>query len=261
MTAGSGPASALHQAVILAAGRGTRLAGELRDRPKGFLSLGAEPIVAESIGRLAAAGIKDVVIVTGHCADWYEDLARRHPGLVRTVHNERFAESGSMYSLWCARESVTGPFLLLESDLVYEPRALDVLLAQPSPDAILLSGPTGAGDEVWVETRDGQLLAMSKRREDLGSVAGELVGISRISIPLFGIMQRLANDAFRHSLRYDYETDCLVAAGRERPIPCPVVPDLVWGEIDDPAHLRRVRETVYPEVLRRSGNQADARPG
>jgi choline kinase len=254
----AGGTEAVRQAVILAAGRGTRLAGELRDRPKGFLSLGDEPIVVESIQRLAAAGIRDVVIVTGHCADWYEDLARQQPKLVRTVHNARFAESGSMYSLWCAREAVTGPFLLLESDLVYEPRALEVLLSHPSPDAILLSGPTGAGDEVWVETRDDRLLAMSKRREELGpGVAGELVGISRISVPLFGIMQRLAAEAFRQSLRYDYETDCLVAAGWERPIPCPVVEDLVWGEIDDPAHLRRVRETVYPEVLRRSGS----RPG
>jgi choline kinase len=39
-----------------------------------------------------------------------------------------------------------------------------------------------------------------------------------------------------------------VAAGRERPIACPVVPDLVWGEIDDPSHLARVRERIYPQV-------------
>jgi 2-aminoethylphosphonate-pyruvate transaminase len=239
--------------VILAAGRGTRLAGHMGEYPKGFLRLGELPIIEESIGRLASAGIRDVLIVTGHCAGHYEDLARRQAGLVRTVHNPRFAESGSMYSLYCARESVAGPFLLLESDLVYEPRALTRLLEQPAADAILLSGPTGAGDEVYVECRDGNLVNMSKDRAALGpGVVGELVGISRISAPLYRRMCGLAAAAFARSLKYDYETDCLVAAGREQPIACPLVPDLVWGEIDDPSHLARARETVYPEVRRRT---------
>jgi 2-aminoethylphosphonate-pyruvate transaminase len=241
--------------VILAAGRGTRLAGHLQDCPKGFLRLGAQPIIEESIDRLLAAGISDVVIVTGHCAGHYEELAQRRGGLVRLVHNPRYADSGSMYSLWCARELVQGPFLLLESDLVYEPRALQRLLDDPAADAILLSGPTGAGDEVYVELRDGCLFNMSKQASALGSPpAGELVGISKISAELFRLMCAIAERAFATSLRFDYETDCLVAAGRERPIACPVVAGLVWGEIDDPAHLARVRQTVYPEVLRRTAS-------
>lgn len=246
-------------AVILAAGRGTRLAGHVGDYPKGFLTLGERPIIEESIARLMRAGISEVVIVTGHCAAHYEALARRMAEVVRTVHNPRYADSGSMYSLYCARETITGPFLLLESDLVYEPRALTRLLEEPAEDAILLSGPTGAGDEVYVECADGRLVNMAKRRELLGpSIAGELVGISKISAALYARMCAIAEQAFARSLKYDYETDCLVAAGREQPIACPVVPDLVWGEIDDPSHLERVRGTVYAEVCRRTEAEAAA---
>ena len=68
--------SAIRTAVILAAGRGTRLAGELTDRPKGFIRIGTQPIVEESIERLLAAGIEDVIVVTGHQAEAIE-LARR----------------------------------------------------------------------------------------------------------------------------------------------------------------------------------------
>lgn len=243
----------IRQAVILAAGRGTRLRDEVQDYPKGFLRVGSEPIISESIARLAAAGIDDVVIVTGYCASHYEALAAASGGLVRTVHNPRYADSGSMYSLYCARELARGPFLLLESDLVYEPRALTVLLEHPSPDALLLSGPTGAGDEVWVAVRDGCLADMSKRRAALsGEVAGELVGITRVSAGLYAEMIAIAEAAFRESLRFDYETDCLVRAAARRPIACPVVPDLLWGEIDDPSHLRRVRDSVYPAIAGRS---------
>ncbi len=228
-----------------------RLAGELSDRPKGFIRIGAQPIVEESIERLQAAGIEDVIVVTGHLAQQYEELARRRAGLVQTVHNGRFADSGSMFSLYCARERIREPFLLLESDLVYEPRALTTLLEGPAGDAILLSGPTGAGDEVFVATRSGFLAGMSKRRADLaGEVTGELVGITRVSPGLFALMCRIAAAAFERTLMFDYETDCLVAAGRERPIACPLVPDLLWGEIDDPAQLARVRDRVYPQLQR-----------
>ncbi len=245
--------AAITTAVILAAGRGTRLAGHVQDYPKGFLRLGEKSIIEESIDRLVDAGIEDVIIVTGHCAWHYNELAKRRTGLVRVVHNERYADSGSMYSLWCARDLVQKPFLLLESDLVYEPLALQCLLDEPAADAVLLSGPTHAGDEVYVEVHDGCLRDMSKQAAALGkSPAGELVGISKISVELFRLMCAIAGRAFATTLRVDYETDCLVAAGRERAIACPVVADLVWGEIDDPSHLARVQGTVYPEILRRS---------
>jgi len=240
----------IQTAVILAAGMGTRLRDEVEDYPKGFLRLGEQPIIEESIERLVAAGIRDIVIVTGHCAEYYERLAAGQDGLVRTVHNPRFADSGSMYSLYCAHDAVDDSFLLLESDLIYEQRALTELLIEPAPDAILLSGPTGAGDEVWVETRDSDLVAMSKDRNALtGLVTGELVGISKISTGLFRLMQEIAGQVFETSLRYDYETDCLVAAGAHRPIRCPVVTDLIWSEIDDPSHLQRAREQIYPNIV------------
>ena len=235
-------------AVILAAGLGSRLEGAAGDRPKGFLRLGELPIVEESIQRLRANGVNHIIIVTGYRSEYYDTLAGRYPGAIRTVRNERFADSGSLYSLYLAREMLQRPFLLLESDLIYESRALQTLREGPE-DAILLSGPTGAGDEVYVETHDGLLVAMSKERASLGAEpAGELVGISRISATLFELIVDYSEQAFTKTLSVDYETDGLVAAGRKRPIACPVVSDLVWAEIDDASHLKRAREHVYPRL-------------
>jgi 2-aminoethylphosphonate-pyruvate transaminase len=236
-------------AVILAAGQGTRLRGVVSGEPKGFLRLGERPIVQESIERLLSAGISPIVIVTGYSSAHYDELASQYGGKIETVRNEKFAESGSMYSLYCARRLINGSFLLLESDLIYEPRALQVLLDHPADEAILLSGPTYAGDEVYVSTKDGYLEGMSKDPEELdGDITGELVGITKVSERLFEQMSRIAAAAFKRSLDFDYETDCLVAAGREMSIPCPLVSDLLWAEIDDPQHLQRARDEVYPRI-------------
>ena len=239
----------MKQAVILAAGMGTRLRSEHEGKPKGFVELGGRAIIESSILNLENAGIHQVIIVTGYAAEYYENLAARYDGFVTLVHNPDFADSGSMYSLYCARMAIEDDFLLLESDLIYEPRALDVLIAHESRDVVLLSGPTGAGDEVYVAAPDGLLVDMSKDPSYLPCApAGELVGISKVSRGLFAIMKGFAETAFAESLRYDYETDCLVAAAANWDIACPVVPDLLWAEIDDAAHLQRAREQVFPNL-------------
>jgi len=233
-------------AVILAAGMGTRLRAAHKDMPKGFIELGGRPIIEQSIARLERAGIRDIVIVTGYLAEHYQQLALRYGGLVRNVHNPEYANSGSMYSLYCAREAIDDDFLLLESDIIFESRALDVLIDSEYSDAVLLSGPTHAGDEVYVEAPAGLLVNMSKDSSKLGSVAGELVGITKISRGLFGLMKHIAGKHFAESLRCDYETDCLVAAARSWEIACPIVDDLIWAEIDDPAHLERATRIIQP---------------
>jgi 2-aminoethylphosphonate-pyruvate transaminase len=240
------------QALILAAGMGVRLK-ELGERtPKGFLRLGKAPIVVESIERLHAAGIERIVIATGHHAELYDELARSRPRVITTVHNARYADSGSLYSLWCAREHLTGDFLLLESDLLYERRALSELLDHPGPDVLLVSGPTGARDEVWVEAREGELVNMSKDRAVLGpSIAGELVGITKVSQPFLREMLAVGERHFGETLKVDYEMTGLVQAARARAMRVHLVPDLVWGEIDDLLHLERAQERIYPELVRR----------
>ncbi len=242
----------VRQALILAAGMGVRLREIGARTPKGFLRLGQRPIVEEALERLQGEGIERVVIATGHHAELYEELSAARPGRITTVHNPRFADSGSLYSLWCARAELEEDFLLLESDLIFERRALREALAHPSPDALLVSEPTGARDEVWVEARGGNLHDMSKDRTRLGpELAGELVGITKVSRPFLGEMLAVGERLFRETLKVDYELEGLVQAARARPLPVHLVRDLVWAEIDDLHHLERARERIYPELLRR----------
>jgi len=245
--------SALDTAVILAAGCGRRLGEGGTSAPKGFLCLGSRPIIEESLDRLASSGIRRVVIVTGHRAEFYEELRARRSGLVETVHNPRYAESGSMVSLWCARELVAHDFLLLESDIIYERRALEVMLASEEPDVLLLSGFTGADDAVFVAVdEDDRLVAMSKDRSELaGRVAGELVGVTKVSRGLRDEMLAHAEARMPQTLHVAYETDALVAAARRRPVHCALVPDLLWAEIDHEEHLARAREEIHPLIVRR----------
>jgi len=236
-------------AIILAAGMGVRLKNRGKLTPKGCMCLGDKSIIEESVLRLLGVGIQRIVIVTGHLAEQFEHLQIRYGKAVQLVNNPYFADSGSMYSLYCARHYLGESFLLLESDLVYERRALTKCLEHPSENVVLLSGFSNSSDEVFVETRDGCLVAMSKNRERLGSeVLGELVGISKISRSLFAVMLESATKRFRTTRHMHYETDCLVDVAQLMPVSCPVVDDLILCEIDDKTHLAHARNQVYPVI-------------
>lgn len=234
-------------AVILAAGLGSRLKEFAKDKPKGFISVGDKPIVEQSILKLKSAGIKQIIIGTGHQSVYYEELAGRH-GDVVCVRNDDYANTGSMFTLHNMRNIIGDDFLLLESDLIYERRALDALVGDSRKNIVLSSGPTYSSDEVYIEAdQEGRLQNMSKTASGLNSVHSELVGITKLSLSAFKAMCDYAAKEFSSNLKLDYEY-ALVGISKNQEIYVKKIEDLVWGEVDNENHLRRIRNSVYPLI-------------
>lgn len=239
----------LRNAVILAAGMGSRLRSAVNDRPKGFLELGGKPLIGESIEKLVRCGVNRIIIVTGYKKEFYEEFAQRYP-FVRTVENPDFAVTGSMSSLACAKDEIDSDFLLLESDLCYELRGLLTLQNSRHVNSILLSGKTGSGDEVYVGTDAERIVNLSKDAGQIRALGGELVGISRISLPLYGAMLSAAQRAAHAAATYHYE-DALTDVSSSAEIRYDYIGDLAWIEVDDPNHLEKARNVIYPLVRER----------
>ena len=236
-------------AVILAAGRGIRLQAMGRIMPKGFIELGVQPIVQESVDKLLSVGIERIVIVTGHLSEFYERLQAYYPSIIITIYNPHFADTGSLYSLYQVRDVVRDDFLLLESDIVYEARALQVVSAAPHANVLLVSGWTQAGDEVYVASDQGRLLGLSKDSQQL-SVAplGELVGITKVSASLFRALLAYCDRQFKHDVSLSYEMDGLSTVAQAESIFCVLLDGLIWCEIDDVVQLKRARQHIYPQL-------------
>jgi choline kinase len=168
------------RAVILAAGRGSRLNGHVSDAPKALLELGGVSLVQRQIRALRDAGIHDVTVVVGCEAD----LVRRHCGpRITYVENQRFATTNSLYSLWMARTLLMDGFVVLNCDVLFHPQLLADLLtarhaaaalvAYREPDAV----PYGP-EEMKVKVRSGRVVDMSKTM-DPAEADAENVGMLR----------------------------------------------------------------------------------
>jgi choline kinase len=239
------------QAVILAAGMGVRLKELNKGIPKGFISLGNDkPIIEHSIDVLLDCGIKDIVIVTGFMDEHYENLRSRYPQ-IRTVRNEKYSETGTMYSLWCARHLLNTDFILLESDLIYEIRAIKELLESPMKDSILISGKTEAGDEVYVGADGDWVKQISKDKKTLSSIVGEFIGVSKLSYDFYLKLVQAAEEGFDANLLSSYDMDCLVSVAEKNHLGFLKIENLLWAEIDDVSQLNKAQK-VWAKIKKLS---------
>lgn len=111
------------KAIILAAGRGSRMKNLTEERPKCLVELHGKPLLEWQLAALHGAGIEQVAIVTGYKR---ELLSNR--GLVE-FHNPRWAETNMVASLACAQEWLRGePCVVSYSDIFYEASAPRLLM-------------------------------------------------------------------------------------------------------------------------------------
>jgi len=94
------------KAFILAAGLGTRLAPYTKDKPKGLLTLGPNSLIGYSLRNFRKVGITHVYILTGYMAEQFKFHG------VKIVHNNDFAETNMVTTLFCAEEFMTDEFII-----------------------------------------------------------------------------------------------------------------------------------------------------
>ncbi|WP_425050416.1 phosphocholine cytidylyltransferase family protein [Psychromarinibacter sp. S121] len=245
-------------AIIVAAGLGVRMGPRGKLMPKGLIKVGGRPMVAQSLDTLRAAGIGRVRIVTGHLNEQYEEAFGGAPG-VELIHNPLYSTTGSLRTLATALDGIEGPVVILESDLIYAPEGLEAALT--GGNLLVTSGPTGAGDEVYVWTdAEGALIEISKDAAARPEPHfGELVGITALDAASVALMRVVAEEVLTETPAEHYEAG-LVALGRKVPVPCVRIDDLPWAEVDDETMLAHAEQEVYPRVAAaREARMAGAR--
>ena len=257
--------SKISTAVILAAGMGIRLRNVTGLLPKGLLEIGGQSLISRSLESLKNEGIDRAVIVTGFQESLYHEHLQPQADIpdLEFVHSKQFEETGSMHSLFVAKNFLQEDFLLLESDLLYESRALPSVINFEGPDVVLASGETGSGDEVYIYGEKcekqpgtttsgsivrGEIAAISKKPFPDLSVQGELVGISKISLKLLNLMCEYHDAHLEFPCSRHYE-ECISDLCPRNAIPFLRVGDLVWTEIDDQSHYNRALKEILPRLI------------
>lgn len=125
-------------ALLLAAGMGSRLSPLTDSTPKCLVEVNRIPILERLMRSLCSHGFKRLFVVTGHLSEVIEDYLGSHYANIEItyIHSPRYNTTNNIYSLWLAGKVIDEPFLLIESDLVFQPELLTPML---QPDRVAIS--------------------------------------------------------------------------------------------------------------------------
>ena len=125
-------------ALLLVAGTGSRLRPLTMEAPKCLTEVGGLPILERLVRNLCDQGIERLVVVTGHMGAHIRKFldSRATDMQIDYIYSPEYRTTNNIYSLWLAREQIQEPFLLVESDIVFDASMLTEML---QPDKIAVS--------------------------------------------------------------------------------------------------------------------------
>lgn len=244
-------------AIILAAGRGSRLAEHNPDSlPKCLMEFGGRSLLARHLDLLYRFGVRAVDLVVGYGArdiiDHVGTLDSRPD--VAFHFNPRF-ELGSVLSLWAAGETLMSgrDVLVMDADVLYHPAILQRLIDSSVENCFLLDREFEDGEEpVKIALHDGRMVDFRKQLPAglEHDAVGESVGFFRFGAKAAACIsdecarfeaEGLADAPHEEALR-NVLLSCPLAFGFED------VSGLPWIEIDFPEDVERARDVILPAI-------------
>lgn len=238
------------KAVILAAGRSTRLYPLTLDKPKSLLDVGGKCLLEYQLDALESCGISELIIVTGYLKhlieEKVEEVRERYSFPVSFVVNPDFAETNNLYSLWSAREQVAdSAFLCLHADVLFHP----AILRKAARDArnILLVAESEILQETMKLKLDGDRVTGVGKHISMKEASGTFPGIAKFSAygsRLFfaeaeGLISQGETNAY-----FTLAIDSLIGKGEK--VGASFTGGLPWIEIDFADELADARERILP---------------
>lgn len=241
-------------ALILAAGRGSRLGSATADRPKTLVDLGGMTPLALQLHTLMGAGVGRAVIVTGYRRDQVEAEARRQAGdriELEFIWNPFWAVTNVIGSAWLAWPRLTAPLVYLHADTVFEPAILDDLLAARG-SAIAVDFRACEPEQMKVALAGERVGFLSKNMSAADTV-GEFIGLAVFRQPSLQAIQRGIDAALEQGKLGAYFEEGLNLAISTAGLDIVPVPTAGrrWTEIDFPEDLEFARK-ILPALVRHS---------
>ncbi|HEX6374338.1 MAG TPA: phosphocholine cytidylyltransferase family protein, partial [Allosphingosinicella sp.] len=234
---------AIEKAVILSAGKGSRLLPLTAERPKCLIELSGQSLLDWQLDALQEAGIAEIVVVSGFRDDLVDAVAARREG-VRTLFNPFYHVADNLGSVWMARAEFGADTLLLNGDTLVSTALLATVLgAATGPIAVTVDEKeTYDADDMKVLQDGDRLLRIGKSLEP-GHYNAESIGL----LAFRGEGPRLFADQVERMMRqpdgtrrwYLRAIDALARAGAD--VRTVSIRGQQWQEVDFPEDVEAAK--------------------
>jgi glucose-1-phosphate thymidylyltransferase len=115
------------QAVVLAAGEGTRLRPLTKDKPKGMVEIDGEPLLTHVFDQLVDIGVEEIVVVVGYLKEnIISHFGDEFEGIPITYTHQR-EQNGLAHALLTVEDHIDDDFVLMLGDNVFDANLEEVV--------------------------------------------------------------------------------------------------------------------------------------
>ncbi len=160
------------KALILVAGRGTRISKHTENTPKTLLKVGGKPILQHIVDRVLANNVKDFVIIIGYQKEKIiEFLKTTYPEVnFKFIENEVYLKTNTLYSMWLAKDELMNhDFIYLHGDLIFNKNIIKNLLNPKYKNGAIVEPHK---ESMQVFGFDGIITKISKKKDAIGKALG-----------------------------------------------------------------------------------------
>ena len=228
------------RAIILAAGRGSRMGHLTDNQPKCLTVLRGKPLIEHQIQVLSEAGVQDIGIVTGYKSEMLKNYG------VRQFHNHRWSETNMVASLLCAREWLEQDDCIVSyADIFYSVQIVKDLMACADDIAIAydlhwlelwskrFENPLNDAETFRID-HNGYVTEIGQKPKTIAEIQGQYMGLLKFRR---GKVTELVDLSNLNIFDLDMTSflSCIVALA----VPVKGCPnDEAWGEYDQPIDLK-----------------------
>lgn len=241
------------KAILLAAGRGSRLGPYTAERPKSLIPLGGKTLLQRCVENLRTAGFSQVVVVVGYRHEMIEEtLAKNFPAsFYKTLLNPDYTR-GSGSSLMCAKDEIQGDIVIVESDLLYDHQILLRMASSEVVNAMAMGHFNHGRREVKIYLNGGNSIQGAAWSDpDDKKAAGDWVGFTKISAGVAEELRRMLNKTNPNQGKEIAYEDFIFALLGRFPFQAVYIQDIPWIEIDNEIDLKRAENEVCPMIDRK----------
>lgn len=178
------------QAIILAAGKGSRFHDLTKKIPKCLLNIGNTTILDRQIDLLLENDIHEIFVVTGY----QSDLIKKHlyKKNIKIIKNEKYDIFDNLYSFWCVKNFITTDFICIYGDLVFDSELLLEFLKNKN-NCLMIDEPIHEFDNHSVEIKFGLIKNINFNYDTLNH-NGQFIGILKFNKSSLYLLKKSLND-------------------------------------------------------------------
>jgi choline kinase len=219
------------KAIILAAGRSTRLYPITLEYPKCLLPFGEKTLIEHQISWLNMCGIDDILVVNGYLNHMIEEkLGSR----VRYRFFENFAETNNLYTLHSINDELDDDVVILFSDVLLSVKLLQKCINSSEDFCLIVDKKNISDTTMFVSIKNGKIYDIGSHIA-LKEADGNFIGVAKFSKQGVAMLARQLEKMIQKGGHIqDYYTLALIdiANGENKVGYIEVEDNLAWMEID-----------------------------